>query len=117
MVFIALNYTNSAVVVAVMFQLIDESFDLHHLIKYLDKVYDYLVGNDTWLRKVLWDVRAFLVGRESLLKKMRFSVMGCISVFSLMFCELNTISEVMFYYYAGLRMLFVYNENEFSKDN
>lgn len=116
-VFIALNYTNTSVVVAVMFQLIDESFDIHHLIKYLDKVYDYVVGNDTWLRTLLWDMRTFVVSRELLLNKLRFSIMGAIVVFTLVFCELNTISEVMFYYYAGLRMLFVYNQNEFSKDN
>jgi len=105
LVFVLLNYNNTDVLYPLLFQLVDEAFDLENVITHLLELYSSAVGNDTKINQVLVDIKLFMRARDVKIKMTREFVLVGLLVISVLFAEINTWGEIIFYYYAALRLI------------
>lgn len=105
LVFILLNYTNIDVLYPVFFQLIDESFDIEIVITHLLELYTSTIGNDTKINQFLIEFKTFMRAHYKKIKMARELLLFLFLLISVIFAEINTWGEILFFYYAALRMI------------
>lgn len=112
LLFILFNYTNTDVLYPVFFQLVDEAFDLEHVITHLLELYSSIIGNDTRINQILMDIKSFMVAYYRKIKMARKFFLCMFLIISAILAELNTWGEILFYYYAALRLIQLHYEVE-----
>jgi hypothetical protein len=107
-VFVMVNYTNRFTLIPVLFQLLDTSFDAEKYIAQCEVVYNRIIGNENRLLGQIMSLHAVVIVYD---KHIRIARLGCLSFLTL-YCAcysgMSTWGEIMFFYYAALRIAFLY---------
>lgn len=110
LLFVLLNYSNTDVLYPVFFQLVDEAFELEKVVTHLLELYSSAAGNDTRINQTLTDIKVFMRAYHKKIKRAREFVLVGFLIISILLAEINTWGEIIFYYYAVLRLIQLHYE-------
>jgi hypothetical protein len=107
-IYIMINYINPDILVPVLFQIFDEFFDLEVAVDKMNGLYSSIVGNDTRINQILFSIKTFLSQTRSKRLIFRKVILGLITITCFVISPLNTWGEIIFYYYAAVRILILH---------
>jgi hypothetical protein len=92
-------------VIPVIFQIIDECANIEAMIQNLSEHYKILFNTDTRLSGALLNTILTLRVWKRTIKKLHIGVLVGVVLISLIYSDLNTVGEILFYYYAAIRIM------------
>lgn len=109
--FIIINYNNTSTILPVFFQLIDELSNIEDVVITMSRHYTTLFGNESSLSTSITQAIVIIKTKKVLLKRVHMVSLSFILLLSLLYSNMKTSGEVIFFYYAVLRILQVnYNQ-------
>ena len=115
--FIAINYTNRASLIPVMFQLVDIAFDIGEFVHVLESAHTRLVANDNKILSKILDLQCLFVGYGKTIEKARIVTLTFITGLCFIYSGIRTWGEVLFFYYTGVRIFYLYYRKDFVDAN
>lgn len=104
-IFIAINYSNTTTIIPTLFQIIDESAYIENTLITMAKHYKSLFNSDSLLNTKITNLIVFTKTNKVLLSRIHIGVLSMIVFISIMYSQLKTTGEIIFYYYAAGRIL------------
>lgn len=112
LLYTSLNFTNRHTVLPTLFYLVDEAGRLPLLTQEIYRVHQALLGGTDWFgdRVLAWQV--WLVSHRATLGVLRVALLSALVVLSLVLGDPRTWSEVVFYYAAVGRIVWLFTEKD-----
>jgi hypothetical protein len=104
LLFIIINYNNTTTIIPVLFQIVDELSNVENILITMSRHYTTLFGGDSALSSNITIVIIFIKTYKRILKMIYMTLLVLILFTSIMYSNLKTFSEIIFYYYAALRI-------------
>jgi hypothetical protein len=112
LVYTSLNFWNRHTILPTTFYLVDELGNVPLLAEEVYRVHQGLLGgDDSFSTRVLsWQV--WFAGRRAALRAARVTLLGALVLLSVIYGDFSTWAEVVFYYAAAGRVVWLYTEKE-----
>ena len=104
LIFIISNYSNPTVIIPVVFQMVDEMTKMELIVISMSRHYTTLFGSDSALSSRITTIIMIMQNNKNIIRKTYIVILGTILFFSILYSNLKTTSEIIFYYYATLRI-------------
>lgn len=104
LVFIIANYNNTTTIIPIIFQIVDELALIEDVVISMSRHYSSLFGSESTLSSRITNVIIIMKTNKRLLKRVYIGTLVTILVFSILYSNLKATSEIIFYYYAVLRI-------------
>lgn len=105
LLFISVNYDNITTAIPTLFQIIDELSNLENVFITMSKHYTTLFNTESALSSKITDMIIRLKTNKVLLSRIHIGVLSFIVFISILYSNLKTNGEIVFYYYAIARIL------------
>ena len=104
-IFIAINYDNTTTFIPTLFQIIDEVSNIENVLVTMSRHYTSLFNSSSTLSHKITSIIVVIKTNKTLLSRIHVGLLVSIVFVSIMYSQLKTTGEILFYYYAAGRIL------------
>ena len=112
LIYTSLNFWNRSTFIPTMFYLLDQIWELGNLAGELYFVHSALIGQDDKVSNKLLIAKGWFVTKKKTLRVLRLGTLFSFILLSILYSDLTTMSEILFYFGAAGRVAYLYTEKE-----
>ena len=112
LIYTSLNFWNRSMFIPTMFYLLDEMWDLGNVAGELLRVHGALLGRDDKFSNRLMVIKGWFVAKRNTLSALRLGTLFSFILLSIVYSDLTTVAEILFYFGAAGRVAYLYTEKD-----
>jgi hypothetical protein len=112
LLYTSLNFWNRSMFIPTVFYLLDEMWDLGDAAGELHRVHNALLGRDDKVSNKLLLTKGWFVAKRKTLGVLRLGTLFTFIILSILYSDLSTVSEILFYFGAAGRIAYLYTEKD-----